>query len=237
MSRRDIIILAVLLNTGLLAVLFVMAMNPDDDRLTDHIEIPSAIVEAPKLEPIKEAPPVVLAHENKSDEVDNVLKDFAATIRSEPAEVVKETPVERRDTHIAMASVKEKPQPTRQEKKGSGNYVEVTVKSGDILGRIAQANNTTVSSIKRANNLTTDRLKVGQILKVPVNTKKTKVASSRSNSLTDDGFTRFYTVQNGDNPWKIAKKYNVSVKEFLRMNDLDEAKARSLRPGDRVRVQ
>jgi len=241
MSRRDTIILAVLLNTGLLAILFMMAINPDDDRINDHINVPSAIVEAPKITPMVEAPAVILAHENKSDEVDNVLKDFAATMRSEPVEVIRP---QYHDSDQDLIAMNTPPKQTVLKSKASvqksvgDDFVEVTVKSGDILGRIAQANNTTIAAIKRTNNLTTDRLKIGQTLKIPVDTQQnTKSNNTSKDSYTDDGFTRFYTVQGGDNPWKIAKKFNVSVRELLRLNDLDEAKARNLRPGDRVRVQ
>lgn len=43
-----------------------------------------------------------------------------------------------------------------------------SVKSGDTLLRIAKAHGTTVKLIKSANSLTTDRIKVGQKLKLPV---------------------------------------------------------------------
>jgi LysM repeat protein len=43
-----------------------------------------------------------------------------------------------------------------------------TVKSGDTLTRIAKTHGTTVKAIKAENNLTTDRIKVGQKLKIPV---------------------------------------------------------------------
>ena len=43
-----------------------------------------------------------------------------------------------------------------------------TVKSGDTLTRIAKAHGTTVKAIKSANSLTTDKIKVGQKLKIAV---------------------------------------------------------------------
>lgn len=42
------------------------------------------------------------------------------------------------------------------------------VKSGDTLTRIAASHGTTVKAIKSANSLTTDKIKVGQKLKIPV---------------------------------------------------------------------
>ena len=43
-----------------------------------------------------------------------------------------------------------------------------TVKSGDTLTKIAKAHGTTVKAIRAENNLTTDHIKVGQKLKIPV---------------------------------------------------------------------
>lgn len=49
----------------------------------------------------------------------------------------------------------------------SGEPIYV-VKSGDTLSKIATDHHTTVNAIRKANNLTTDRIKVGDKLKMPV---------------------------------------------------------------------
>ena len=49
----------------------------------------------------------------------------------------------------------------------SETNVAYTVKSGDTLSRIAVDYNTTVSAIKKTNNLTSDNLKIGQKLQIP----------------------------------------------------------------------
>jgi LysM repeat protein len=41
------------------------------------------------------------------------------------------------------------------------------VQSGNTLSKLAEANNTSVAAIKRANNLTSDRIRVGQELIMP----------------------------------------------------------------------
>lgn len=47
-----------------------------------------------------------------------------------------------------------------------GTYV---VKSGDYLGKIADKHNTTVQKLREVNGLTSDRIRVGQRLKLPAN--------------------------------------------------------------------
>ncbi|HYE30028.1 MAG TPA: LysM peptidoglycan-binding domain-containing protein [Methylomirabilota bacterium] len=50
---------------------------------------------------------------------------------------------------------------------GNGATSSYTVKAGDTLTKIAQRNGTTVKAIRQANNLRTDRVNVGQKLKIP----------------------------------------------------------------------
>lgn len=48
---------------------------------------------------------------------------------------------------------------------------------------------------------------------------------------------QFYVVQCGDNPWTIAIKHHIKVSELLKLNHLDNKKARQLKPGDRLRIR
>ena len=77
------------------------------------------------------------------------------------------------------------------------------VKSGDNLYKIAQTYNTTVNDIKSLNNLSSNLLSVGQVLKIP--------SSSGINT---------YTVKKGDSLYKIAQTYNTTVSELMRINNL-----------------
>lgn len=78
------------------------------------------------------------------------------------------------------------------------------VKKGDTLYSIAAANNTTVDELKRINNLTSNILSTGQLLKIP------------SELLPETT----YTVKKGDSLYSIATKYNTTVDELKRINNL-----------------
>lgn len=101
---------------------------------------------------------------------------------------------------------------------GSGTY---TVKSGDSLWSIAKAFNTTVDELKKLNNLTSNTLRIGQILKVP---------TGGGSTGEEPGF---YIVKTGDSLYKIANKYNTTVDELMRLNNLTST---NLTIGQQLRV-
>lgn len=78
------------------------------------------------------------------------------------------------------------------------------VKKGDTLYSIAAANNTTVDELKKVNNLTSNILSTGQLLKIP-------------SALLPEST---YTVKKGDSLYSIANKYNTTVEELKRINNL-----------------
>lgn len=85
----------------------------------------------------------------------------------------------------------------------NNNYIEYVVKSGDSLYVIANKYGTNVNEIKRVNNLTSNLLNIGQVLRIPKN-----------------GETVTYTVKSGDNLYSIARKYNTTADEIKRKNNL-----------------
>ena len=58
----------------------------------------------------------------------------------------------------------------------AGSKNSYVVKPGDSLGKIAKSHGTTVNAIKAANNLTTDRINVKQVLKIPSKAEAAPVA-------------------------------------------------------------
>ena len=94
----------------------------------------------------------------------------------------------------------------------SGGNIEgtYTVKSGDSLWSIANRFGTTVAVLKELNNLNTNELSVGQVLKLPEST------SSSESGITSNT----YTIKSGDSLWSIARKYNTTVSEIQKLNQL-----------------
>ena len=99
--------------------------------------------------------------------------------------------------------------PTGNENTNNNQGNTYTVKSGDSLWSIANRFNTTVAEIKRLNNLNTNALQVGQVLKLP---------TGNENANNNQGNT--YTVKSGDSLWSIARKYDTSVSELQNLNNL-----------------
>lgn len=46
----------------------------------------------------------------------------------------------------------------------------------------------------------------------------------------------YYTVQSGDTPWTIAKKFHMSTAQLLELNNLNEKKAKNLKIGQQLKV-
>ena len=91
---------------------------------------------------------------------------------------------------------------------GYGTGTNYTVQKGDSLWSIANKYKVSVEDLKNANNLTSNLLNVGQTLKIPTESKP----------VTGD--YSVYTVQKGDSLYNIAKKYNLSVEELIKYNNL-----------------
>ena len=89
------------------------------------------------------------------------------------------------------------------------NYSTYTVKSGDSLYKIASLYQTSVNAIKDLNNLTSNSLSIGQVLKIPKDI-------TPSSSISENS----YTVQSGDSLYKIALKFNTTVNELKLLNNL-----------------
>ena len=80
-----------------------------------------------------------------------------------------------------------------------------TVQKGDSLWVIANKYGITTEELKSYNNLTSNLLSIGQVLKIP------QGKTSPEN---------IYTVKKGDSLWTIANRYNTTVEKIKVLNNL-----------------
>ncbi len=246
MSRRDTIIVAVLVNAGLLIVLFASALKSQPAS--------QEYAAAPK-ESFQEKPAFAFKKETArvpGDEVDQALHQFAhatppASVpapSSDFADDLKMTAVS--ETPATLPSL---PHPNVQTliapispQTNDSMFIEVKVKKGDVLEKIARHNHSTVAEIVKVNKLSNTNLRIGQVLKIPtrtikkVETSTISYSSSETSSHTEES-SKFYTVKKGDSPWTIAVKNHLKVEDLLKLNNMNEDQARHLKPGDQIRIQ
>jgi len=98
---------------------------------------------------------------------------------------------------------------TSSKKTKEEGTVRYVVKKGDTLWQIAGRFNTTVKEIQALNKLSSQQLYSGQVLLIPGTGEK-----------SDTGPTKIYTVQGGDSPYRIAKKHEMELSDFLELNNL-----------------
>lgn len=112
------------------------------------------------------------------------------------------------------------------------------VRSGDVLGRIAQRYHVRVSDIKKWNNLRSNTIRVGQKLNIWLvpNSYSASIAQKKptvKQNLVVDG-KKFHVVQPGDTLWDISKAYsNMSIEKLKKLNNL---KSNNIKPGQKLVV-
>ncbi|MCR8851160.1 C40 family peptidase [Lysinibacillus fusiformis] len=96
-----------------------------------------------------------------------------------------------------------------------------TVQKGDTLSKIAQNHQVTISEIMKWNNLSKDTIYVAQLLEIQKqatsDSKKPSVPSTSTKPTTTS-----HTVAKGDTLSKIAKQYNVTIKDIMNWNKLEK---------------
>lgn len=220
MDRRKTILIAVLVNAGLLVLLFVMALHQEEAVPVRQFEHTMAQQREPLFPEFHVEEPAPLA----------ALAEPVALPEEPPQPLHQLPPLAAAQPLLPPPAPL--PQPSRP-------LAEVTVKKGDTLEKIARLNQTTVEEIVRINQLSSNFLRIGQVLKLPVE----KSAAPAPKPLPVDkrpietGQMEYYTVKVGDNPWTIAMKHHLKVDELLKLNNLNEEKARRLKPGDRLRIR
>ena len=115
---------------------------------------------------------------------------------------------------------------------GNGTY---TVKAGDSLYRIAKNHNISLQELKSLNNLNSDLIFAGQVLKVSgqVSSSQSSTNTSQSSNQTQASGNGTYTVKAGDSLYRIAVNHNMSLQELKNLNNLS---SNLIMPGQVLKV-
>lgn len=219
MNRKNTILIAVLINAALLAVLLIAALTMQEEPVHNT---PIA-----KEEPIELQLPKFGEVPVYNELASFSLPELQKTIE-EPILVHKLPPIVSEPAASMPAAISLPPAlPT------TTPLNEVVVKKGDSLEKIARNHHTTVDEIIKINHLPSTFLKIGQVIKIPSEKALAKVSEKKSL----DPNLEYYTMKVGENPWAIAQRHHMKVEELLKLNGLNEEKARKLKPGDRLRVR
>ena len=92
---------------------------------------------------------------------------------------------------------------------------EYLVRRGDSLWEIAQTMGISLAQLRAVNGISGDLINVGQRLQIPATAANTAVSAT----TTVDNIE--YRVRRGDSLWLIARRYNTSVAQIMRQNNLN----------------
>lgn len=130
----------------------------------------------------------------------------------------------------------EKPAPPPKEIQPKTNYVRHKVKKGQTFATIARKYGTSVSTLRKTNHLSKRAsLKSGQVLLIPVN--KTALVKKGKNKgakeVSEDKNIQRYKIKRGDTLASLAKRFDVSVSDLKKMNNIRGSK---LKTGTTIKV-
>ena len=218
------IIVAALINAGLLIVLFVSGVKPADSKEQSSFVALNQIAEQQVATTVAKPDRLL-----KQDPIDQVIYEYNTKV----AQQEKKEP-------IALPLPPLNSEPNRIEAipkvsltPPSHAFRTIIVEKGDVLERIARQGGVSVEELMKLNHLSNSHLQVGQVLKLPA--QSLVRATEKKTATQEQG--QYYVIKGGDNPWTIAQKNGMQVDELLELNHMDEEKAKRLRPGDKLRIK
>ena len=108
-------------------------------------------------------------------------------------------------------------EPQKKVKEKKGNKITHKVISGETLSSIADDYGVTIDDIKEWNSLKSDIIKVGESLTIySKNTVKEKSTTKEKTAKK----TKSYTVKKGDTLQSIADKFDVTIKQLKKWNNM-----------------
>ena len=119
------------------------------------------------------------------------------------------------------------------------NWQKHTIKKGETVAAIAARYRSSVTTLKKINNLRSDLIHQGNTLRIPVPKKAIKHYTlsvdgrlRRGLKHAGDGNKYVYTIKRGDTLWDVGRKYGVTVKQLTTWNGI--SRSRILRPGQKL---
>ena len=134
------------------------------------------------------------------------------------------------------------PQEKHKEKSAQirGNEVKTSltqfkVKTGENLASIANKNNTTIKSLRQANNLAGNSVRSGTRLLIPSEAKSNSIPLLATASKTKSANAQVYAIKKGDTFFNISQRFSVTPKDIANWNNITLKTA--LIPGRKLTIK
>ena len=108
-------------------------------------------------------------------------------------------------------------------------WLRIKVASGDTLSHIARRHRTDVTTLRRVNRLSGNRIRAGQALIIPKSSQAPEAYPTAQREPQGD-----YQVKPGDSLWSIARQYDVPVSSLVKANQIGPKEV--LRVGQRLTI-
>ncbi len=158
---------------------------------------------------------IIEANGLNSDALIFVGQELVIPVREEPAPTPLPSPLPT-EAGILPTNTPSAPVGTGGPTTPTGTFTSYTVQRGDTLSRIAARYNATVATLTQINGIVNPNLiRVGQVLQVPA------VALPATPQPSPPPATpRTHVVQRGQNLFRIALRYGVSLEALARVNNI-----------------
>lgn len=120
----------------------------------------------------------------------------------------------------------------------TSDKIKYRVKSGDVLGKIAERYGVRVSELRRWNGKRSNRINIGDKLTIyprKANYTQSPTRKSTNNAAkSKENKTNTYVVKPGDSLWSISRQFDdVTINDLKKINDL---KSNKLKPGMTLKI-
>lgn len=109
------------------------------------------------------------------------------------------------------------------------SWIRYKIKSGDSLSTIAYKHRTTAKALRKINNLSSNRIRAGHVLFIPVASKSSehyalsasqRLIAKQMSPAKSGKIKSIHQVKSGDSFWKISRQYGVGMRQLAAWNGL-----------------